>query len=77
MPIAYRSYVIRVRRPPDDADAICLDLEDLIEGGRVALRGDEARSLADQLRALVLGDPDASVRTASSPSGTRSTRRAR
>lgn len=48
----YRSYVIRVRRRATDT-AVRLDVEDLLGGQRVAVVGDEARVLADRLRAMV------------------------
>jgi hypothetical protein len=49
---SYRSYVIRVRRHADD-DAVRLDVEDLLGGGRVAVTGDEARVLAEHLGAMI------------------------
>ena len=49
---SYRSYVVRVRRRQSDS-AIRLDLEDLLGGRRVAVTGDEARILADQLRSMI------------------------
>jgi hypothetical protein len=51
----YRSYVVRVRRPAMDVEAVQIDVEDLIGGRRVAVNGDEARALADRLRSLVIG----------------------
>jgi hypothetical protein len=65
----YRSYVIRVRRPADGRDPVRLDLEDLIGGRRVALLGDEARSLAERLQSM-LGDA-AEPRPPARPGGPR------
>lgn len=50
----YRSYVVRVRRPALAAEAVQIDVEDLIGGERVAVNGDEARSLAERLKDLVV-----------------------
>jgi hypothetical protein len=49
---SYRSYVIRVRQHAVDAP-IRLDLEDLLGGRHVAIVGDAARSLAEQLRSML------------------------
>jgi hypothetical protein len=49
----YRSYVIRIRRRHDLPDAVRLDVEDLLGGGRAAINGEEARSLADRLTEMV------------------------
>ena len=51
---AYRSYVVRVRRRAVAGDTVQIDVEDLIGGGRVAMHGDEARSLADRLQLLLV-----------------------
>jgi hypothetical protein len=58
---AYRSYVVRVRRRAIAADTVHVDVEDLMGGGRLAMHGDAARSLADRLQSLVLegGPPSA------------------
>ena len=52
----YRSYVIRVRRRADTAEAVQIDVEDLIGGGHMGMHGDEARWLADLLRSIVVED---------------------
>lgn len=49
----YRSYVIRVRRRADADEAVQIDVEDLIGGGRMGINGDEARWLAELLRSVV------------------------
>jgi hypothetical protein len=55
----YRSYVIRVRRKGGAGSPIRLDVEDLIDGGRAALSGDAARTVADGLRTFVArANPD-------------------
>ena len=50
---SYRSYVVRVRQRRADGPGILLELEDLLDGGRTSLHGEEALALADRLRALV------------------------
>jgi len=49
----YRSFIVRVRRR-DDA-AVRLDVEDLLDGQRRSLTGDDARTLAADLEASVDG----------------------
>ena len=60
----YRSYVVRVRRPALAAEAVQIDVEDLIGGERVAVNGDEARSLAERLKDLVVNADKSADRTA-------------
>jgi hypothetical protein len=57
---AYRSYVIRIRRQAVPGDSIRLELEDLVDGHRAALNGDEARALSDRL--LAVFDPRSAQR---------------
>lgn len=59
----YRSYVVRVRRRADAAEAVQIDVEDLIGGGRTGMNGDEARWLAELLRSLVVQDQNAGLAT--------------
>jgi len=53
---SYRSYVVRVRRSTpagSSSAAVKVDVEDLIDGGRAAIDGDEARTVADTLQSVV------------------------
>ena len=75
MVATYRSYVIRVRRPSDEAHALQLDVEDLIDGGHASLRGLEAHGLAESLRALIRSGADSPTPVSSAPVGVDARRR--
>jgi hypothetical protein len=54
----YQSYVVRIRRRDASAEsgtAVRADIEDLLDGGRVCLQGEPARSIASQLESLLRG----------------------